>query len=88
MGKHTTFHLINKKDLAAQPQGHSISHYCTEGLDPVPQEEVVHNESHPAESEDSDGKEDFADNAKAGLLEDVEYAPDGDYDTEDINNLS
>ena len=60
---------------------------CRKCLYPVPEQEVIHYESDPAECEDADREEDLSDDAEAGLLEDVEDAPYSDHDTEDVDNL-
>ena len=56
-------------------------------LDLTLKKEVVNCESDPAEYEDEDGHEDLSYDSELAVLEDIENAPDGDDDTEDVDDL-
>ena len=55
-------------------------------LDPVADKEVVDDDAEPAGSEDGDRNEDADDNVEVLLLEDIQHAPDGGDDTQNVNN--
>ena len=57
------------------------------GLYLAAKQEIVHGEAHPAEREDQDGDEDLADDAVLAGLEDVQHAPDGEDDTQDVDDF-
>ena len=56
-------------------------------LNLVPEEEIVHDEADPAESQDGNRQKYLADDTEFGLLEDVKDTPNGDNDTKDVNDL-
>ena len=51
------------------------------------EQEIINRKSHPAECEDQDGDQDFADDAVLAGLEDVQHAPDGEDDAEDVDDF-
>jgi hypothetical protein len=55
-------------------------------LDPVSDEEVVNKKSNPAGGEYCDDEHDLPEEAEFVLLKDVQYAPDGCDDTDNVNN--
>ena len=55
-------------------------------LDLVADQEVVHQEADPAEGDDGDGEEYLEEGLELVVLEDVEHAPDGGDDAEDVND--
>ena len=57
-------------------------------LDLVADQEVVHQEADPAESHDGDGQEDLVEGLELVVLEDVEHAPHGGDDAQDVNDGS
>ena len=56
-------------------------------LDPVSNEEIINQQTDPAEHQDSNGKENFPDKTDFVVLEDVEHAPDGEDNTQDVNDF-
>ena len=56
-------------------------------LDLVAKQEIVHQEAEPAQRKDGDGKEDLSDDPDLVVLEDVEHAPDGDDNAEDVDDF-
>ena len=57
-------------------------------LDLIANQEVVHQEADPAESHDGDREEDLVKGLKLVVLEDVEHAPHGGDDAQDVDNGS
>ena len=55
-------------------------------LDLVADQEVVHQEADPAERHDGDRQEDFEEGLDLVVLEDVEHAPHGGDDAQDVND--
>ena len=50
-------------------------------------EDVINDESYPTGCQDDGSKNDFEEEIEILLLEDVEYTPYGDDDTENVNNF-
>jgi hypothetical protein len=70
----------------AQQQGRHHG-YPFHLLNPVSDNEIIHDESEPAEGKDCDREENLADKSEFGFLEDVEDAPDGNDETKPINDF-
>ena len=59
-----------------------------EPLDLLADQEVVHQESHPAERHHGDGEKNLVEGFEFVVLEDVEHTPHCGHDAEDVNNGS
>jgi hypothetical protein len=55
-------------------------------LDSVSDNKVVNDEANPAGGKNGYGKDDLPEKVKLVVLENVEHAPDGGYDTKNVNN--
>jgi hypothetical protein len=58
------------------------------GSDFLAEPEIVYSESDPAGGQDGDAEDDLPEKVQGVLLEDVEHAPYGGHDTEDVNDFS
>ena len=83
--------LLGQKNAGTGPQLGTVpafqAGFRRDRSDLAAEQEVIHGEAHPAERQDQDGDEDLADEAVLAVLEDVQHAPDGEDDAEDVDDF-
>ena len=74
-----------KREGPAEGPSHNSNY---RSLNLVADQKIVHDESDPAECHHGDGEEDLVEGLKFVVLEDVEHAPHGGHDAQDVNDGS